>query len=41
MSPEELLHKVYKEIDRWFAEGHDLSEVLGRIEGFIESLETA
>ena len=37
--PEELLRKVYEMIDRCFASGMDLSEILVEIEKYIASLE--
>ena len=37
MSPEELLHKVYSMIDRCFAGGMELGEVLVEIENYIAS----
>ena len=40
MSPEELLHVVYRMIDYCFDTGMELGEVLVEIEGFIASLET-
>ncbi|MDF1535196.1 MAG: hypothetical protein P1S46_01685 [bacterium] len=40
MSPEELLHVVYSMIDRCFARGMELGEVLTEIENYIASLET-
>ncbi len=40
MSPEELLQVVYSMIDRCFARGMELGEVLVEIETYIASLET-
>ena len=38
--PEELLQMVYEMIDRCFASGMDLSEILVEIENYIASLES-
>jgi hypothetical protein len=39
MSPEELLHVVYSMIDRCFARGMELGEVLVEIEDYLASIE--
>lgn len=38
MTPEEILNEVKKYIDRCFAEGKPLEEVLQGMKGYIESL---
>jgi hypothetical protein len=40
MSPEELLHTVYRMIDNCFARGMELGEVLVEIENYIDSFES-
>ena len=40
MSPEELLHKVYKMIDNCFANGMELGEVLVEIQDYLASVES-
>ena len=40
MSPEELLHKVYRMIDHCFARGMELGEVLVEIENYVASFES-
>ena len=40
MSPEELLRVVYSMIDRCFAKGMELGEVLVEIESYLASIET-
>jgi hypothetical protein len=40
MSPEELLHSVYRMIDNCFAKGMELPEVLVEIENYIASIES-
>jgi len=40
MSPEELLHTVYRMIDNCFAKGMELGEVLVEIEQYLASVES-
>lgn len=40
MPPEELVQLVYEMIDRCFANGMDLSEILVEVEKYITSLES-
>ncbi len=40
MSPEELLHQIYRMIDSCFAKGMELGEVLVEIENYLASVES-